>query len=147
MGKVLKRCFLPSEERYRRITIALYVLYAASLVPLYFLALSMEFLLPAVRWMWRLNIFGVWRDTLPYYCEHYEGNAFITGQCDFATTTRGRPTLPSGAEISLLYLVMFALGGFISIRIATICLQKVEEALGINIVSRLLDFFIPGKSS
>jgi len=142
MWSKIKQFMLPDSIRYRRITIALYVLFSAACLPLYFLGMLGGIVERVVYLTWRLNIFGVWKPTVPYYCEYYAGsvNRLVTGQCEFSNLSPSS----DGAEPTLSYFMMYVIGGYISIRIACVCLQKAEEASGFDFLSRIITVFIPG---
>jgi len=124
--------FLPAEDRYRRIIIALIVCFAVVFLPFYLAAPANETMFKIVYWMWRFTIFGMWSDTSPYQCYNLGG---VGSMCP-GVGLRGQPHFG--------YALVFFLGGIVSLRLVVLCLEYLERATGVDIISRLLDRILPG---
>lgn len=123
--------FLPADDRYRRITIALFVCFSFASIPLYCTATASTIIAKYVYWTWRLTIFGVWSDSSPYFCHG--------SLCDGIST--------SDSEPSFLLAAVFLVGALISLRLIVLCLQYLENALGVDLISRALNKYLPGEKN
>lgn len=130
---------LPKDEKWKNICSSFYLVYFFSQLLFYFIGRTEIWASKIVFYMWKVNPFGIFADVIPYKCPY--------GLCD---APRGLENVVSKLQFSnvdlhIWGLVMFLIGGFITVRIFVLCFNSLENSLGIDFISRTIEKFLPEK--
>ena len=151
--KLLKEFWLliartfPLNEKWEKIFVAFCYVYGVAAVVLYFLGLQNLLAKKIVYYAWKTNLFGILWGDVPYTCAPV-GSMAEGDICSMGFGASGLDLSHASYGYGFHYsFCFFLIGGMLSVRIATFCLGKLEDAMGIDFLSRFIEKFLPGKRS
>ncbi len=128
------RLFICS-DKWIRIFKSLSVVYFLAQTSIYALGTSEIWASKVVYYMCRVNPFGALFKNIPYSC-FYSGS-----MCELE---RGTESI-KGQEFHVHpSVILFLVGGIVTLHLAVVCLDRLESALGVDFLSRAIDKFLPG---
>jgi hypothetical protein len=135
----------PENEKWARIFKAFCYVYAVAAVVLYFLGISNVWATKVVYYAWKLNPFGILWGDVPYICGPFgtpAGNQICT--LGFGADGLDLSHASYGYQFHFSFF-FFILGGLISLRVVVFCLDRLEAAMGVDFLSRVIEKFLPAK--